>query len=149
MKILKQIRGAPRWARVTLAAVWILALVTGLVISGQLALDASYQRGFEAGVSAPAPAPATGPQLPEWLPAGADRTAALEAMERGVPFVVESRDEGFGCVARLMLLPDGRLWWLQHPESGGRELTWEVGRWGLPHMGCDSEQLRPAKGGGR
>jgi len=64
MKWLKQIRGAPRWARVTVTAVWILVLLTGVGIGVKLALDASYQKGFEAGAAAPASGPVAEPQLP-------------------------------------------------------------------------------------
>lgn len=137
---------APRWAR----AVWVLVAAVAVGLALAWAQDDAnrrgYQQGFEAGVTAPAPAPAAAPQLPPWLPEGTDRVRAREAMREGLPFAVESHDEGFGCAARLLLMPDGHLWWLQTPDPGGRELTWEVERWGLPQMGCDSEKLSPAKG---
>jgi hypothetical protein len=82
------------------------------------------------------------PELPSWLPAGTDRARALEAMEQGVPFQVESHDEGYGCAARFMLLPNGQLWWLRYTPPGGTPLTWEVGaRDYHPQMGCFNMQL--------
>lgn len=149
MSALSQIRGAPKWAQVTLAAVWILVLLAGLAIGGKLALDASFQKGYEAGVQASASGPSPEPQLPAWLPAGTDRAAALAAMRDGVPFQMVSLDEGFGCAATLVLMPNGQVWWLQHPELGGEALLWEVGDRGRPQMGCDSEKLPSMRGGGR
>lgn len=145
MKILSQIRGAPRWARVTVLAVWIAVLVAALGIGGKLALDASYQRGYEAGVQASASAAVGEPELPAWLPAGTDRTAALAAMRDGVPFQMVSFDEGFGCSATLVLMPNGRVWWIGYANPGGSVPSWEVGGGNTPKIGCDSEKL----GGGR
>lgn len=136
MKWLKQIRGAPRWARITVLAVWALVLIAALGIGGELALDASYQKGFEAGAAAPASGPVAEPQLPSWLPAGTDREAAQQAMRDGLPFQVVSLDEGFGCAARLLLMPDGRLWWLGYMTPGGAPPGWEVGSRHTPRVGC-------------
>ena len=140
---------APRWVR----GVWVLVAAVAVGLALAWAQDDAnrrgYQQGFEAGAVTPAPAPTAAPQLPAWLPEGTDRVRAREAMREGLPFAVESHDEGFGCAARLLLMPDGHLWWLQHPETGGRELTWEVGRWGQPLVGCDSEKLPSKRGGGR
>lgn len=102
MKILSQIRGAPRWARVTLAAVWILVLLAGLAIGGKLALDGAYQRGYEAGAAASASAPLEG-TAPE---------ALRPAVESGVPVAFMAPADAatrWSCDV-WVALPDGTVW---------------------------------------
>ncbi|PQM53757.1 hypothetical protein C5U48_02825 [Mycolicibacter virginiensis] len=106
MSSLTAIRGAPKWARVTVLTVWVLVLIAGVLIGGKLALDRAYQhgfhQGFEAGVQASASAPLEG-TAPE---------ALRQAVESGAPVAFMAPADAatrWSCDV-WVALPDGTVW---------------------------------------